>query len=555
MHMKGEHPIDDLFARGLRDASSTPPPAVWERIVLERNWAHVTLLTLRRRWGYMLLGLLLLGGGGLYFATQNGTPAPAGTAPSAAVLSMEATTSAVRVELVVGSPGTLRRTVGQDTPIAKAQNGVPEARAGRVEQEVTRQRSKANTDPHAAASELITLQSKAGGTEPLTVTISTKPAVGQKAHSPGSRPSTAASTHAGTDAAASETIVAVVRTTDHTVEPTSYPIQSSAFEYDATVTAQASSFTGTPRNVAGVTAKALGATTPVPGDARQMRTLPSLTSVTLGTAALPTVAQVEDPYVLRNKRIFVGLQIDWSSVRGEWRGTSEEVGALNRSEAWLNRKGFGLVGGLRWRNGMHVAIAAGIAQQHSRFLRTMTIAGDTSTTVDTTWIATPAGPQTLYTWDIVPVTIAEPGIEEHTAATNTYTQFRLAPELGYGRRFGRWSAGLRAGPVITVTLARKGNTLEPSLLQPENEDLPRNSPSVISLDDRSVDDRFRLSWGAFAGLDINYHLTEGLSLSAGPAWSTNFAGAAEGTPVASLSEFGGTLRLLFTLPERERKAP
>ena len=48
MHMKGEHPIDDLFARGLRDAESTPPAAVWEGIDRERNWAHITLLKLRR---------------------------------------------------------------------------------------------------------------------------------------------------------------------------------------------------------------------------------------------------------------------------------------------------------------------------------------------------------------------------------------------------------------------------------------------------------------------------------------------------------------------------
>ena len=35
--MNGRHPIDDLFARGLRDAEATPPPAVWEGIVRERG--------------------------------------------------------------------------------------------------------------------------------------------------------------------------------------------------------------------------------------------------------------------------------------------------------------------------------------------------------------------------------------------------------------------------------------------------------------------------------------------------------------------------------------
>ncbi len=291
------------------------------------------------------------------------------------------------------------------------------------------------------------------------------------------------------------------------------------------------------------------------GDARWMRTLPSVMAVALGTEARPSAAHPEDPYVLRNKRIFVGLQLDWTSVSGAWRGSGEEVAALNRSETWLDRKGIGAVGGLRWRSGLHLALAASASQQRSRFLRTMTIAGDTTTTVDTTWIATAAGPQTVYTWDIVPVTIAEPGIDERTTATNTYTQLRIAPELGFGRRLGRWSLGLRTGPMITATLSRKGKTLVPDPVQPDGDELPPNPPLVISADDRSVDERFRLSVGAFAAADINFHLTEAITLGGGPVWSTNFAGSGGTVPVAALSEVGGAFRLLFDLPERERKAP
>jgi hypothetical protein len=291
------------------------------------------------------------------------------------------------------------------------------------------------------------------------------------------------------------------------------------------------------------------------GDARWMRTLPSVMAVALGTEARPTIAHPEDPYVLRNKRIFVGLQLDWASVNGQWRGTGEEVAALNRSETWLDRKSMGTVAGLRWRSGLHVALAASASQQRSRFLHTMSVAGNTSTTLDTTWIATAAGPQTVYTWDIVPVTITEPGIEERTTATNTYTQFRMAPELGYGHRFGRWSLGGRVGPMITATLSRKGRTLVPDPVQPDGNELPPNPPFVISADDRSVDERFRLTFGAFAALDIHYHLTEAITLGAGPVWSTNFAGSGGTVPAASLSELGGAFRLLFDLPERERKTP
>jgi hypothetical protein len=291
------------------------------------------------------------------------------------------------------------------------------------------------------------------------------------------------------------------------------------------------------------------------GGARWMRTLPSVMAVTLGTEARPAAAHAEDPYVLRNKRIFIGLQFDWTNVNGEWRGSGDEVPALNRSETWLDRKGIGAVIGLRWRGGSHLAMAVGVSQQRSRFLRTRTIEGGTSTTVDTTWTATPAGPQTVYTWDIVPVTIAEPGIEERTTASNTYTQLRIAPELGYDRRLGRWSIGLRAGPMFTATLARAGRSLVSGAAQADSTELQADQPMMIPVDDRSVDERFRLSFGAFAAVDINYHLTEAITLGAGPVWSTNFAGSGGTVPVASLSELGGAFRLLINLPERERKAP
>ncbi|MFZ1658758.1 MAG: hypothetical protein WAT61_08070, partial [Flavobacteriales bacterium] len=71
--MNERQPIDDLFARALRDAEATPPPRVWEGVARERGWAHVTLVRLQRRWGLLAL-LLLLGGASAYWGfvgTQN----------------------------------------------------------------------------------------------------------------------------------------------------------------------------------------------------------------------------------------------------------------------------------------------------------------------------------------------------------------------------------------------------------------------------------------------------------------------------------------------------
>lgn len=64
-----QHPIDELLARGLRNAEETPPPQVWEGIARERNWAYLTLLHLRRKWGWLAL-LLLVGGTAIQLGTR-----------------------------------------------------------------------------------------------------------------------------------------------------------------------------------------------------------------------------------------------------------------------------------------------------------------------------------------------------------------------------------------------------------------------------------------------------------------------------------------------------
>lgn len=70
--MKDEHPIDDLFARALHDAEASPPPRVWDGVVRERDRRHPLLLQLRRRWGWLVLALLV-GAGTALVATGGGT--------------------------------------------------------------------------------------------------------------------------------------------------------------------------------------------------------------------------------------------------------------------------------------------------------------------------------------------------------------------------------------------------------------------------------------------------------------------------------------------------
>lgn len=53
--MNERHPVDDLFARTLRDAEAEPPVAVWDGIMQKRGSRRRVLLLLRRRWGALAL--------------------------------------------------------------------------------------------------------------------------------------------------------------------------------------------------------------------------------------------------------------------------------------------------------------------------------------------------------------------------------------------------------------------------------------------------------------------------------------------------------------------
>lgn len=89
--MKEQHPIDGLFARSLRQAEAPPPPGAWEGIVRQRDWAHLALLRLRRKWGWLAL-LLLAGGASTYLAMSPGAGpvAPAGPNPGMALTAQAA---------------------------------------------------------------------------------------------------------------------------------------------------------------------------------------------------------------------------------------------------------------------------------------------------------------------------------------------------------------------------------------------------------------------------------------------------------------------------------
>jgi len=63
--MNERQPVDDLFARVLRDAEAEPPQVVWDGIMEERGALRRGWLLLKRRWGLLVL-ILLFSGIGTY---------------------------------------------------------------------------------------------------------------------------------------------------------------------------------------------------------------------------------------------------------------------------------------------------------------------------------------------------------------------------------------------------------------------------------------------------------------------------------------------------------
>ncbi len=72
--MKEQHPVDDLFARALREAEVTPPPEVWQAIASQQGSGGNRLA---QRWGWLPL-VLLLGGAGSVLLTVHSKPDQAG---------------------------------------------------------------------------------------------------------------------------------------------------------------------------------------------------------------------------------------------------------------------------------------------------------------------------------------------------------------------------------------------------------------------------------------------------------------------------------------------
>lgn len=268
-----------------------------------------------------------------------------------------------------------------------------------------------------------------------------------------------------------------------------------------------------------------------------------------GDAAPNTAVQ---HYVLKRSDVWIGIQGEWAAVNGRWTGPDGIADELNAAETWRDRTGLSMWVGRVWHSGLSLGLGFGMDQQRSRFFRRTIEPSTTQTVIDTMWVTSSLGPQTLYTWDIVETAIVEPGTEQLYSATNTYRRLRLATEATYPViERNRWSIHARISPEVVMTLSRAGNTLA----QYAGAESGSGRTVVVPLTERSLDDRFSSYWGLSAGVDFRFRIHEHFSLSILPTYNKTFAASSVDQVRPGGSALGGALRIRYHLQGKERPMP
>lgn len=555
--MSGKHPIDDLFARGLRDAEATPPPRVWEGIVRERGKAHPpsadrsATTRNRSRQGLAAILLLLLSAATYWIVVRPDADTADGHAsvhPSQG--GEEHATTPVPPITDGGSSKTDKSTTEGLLPAPASTVQAPETTSSWAGPVVDPEEKHADASGGAAtrvkkegASEKPAAQRSSGSEQYHADSATLTAAAGKDARN-------GAQKHAGgrSPAPASENTNAPPLNEKTWVDP---PTESSA----------ASKVKGMDRPDRESPTPVTHASSGTAMRATPDDHLPMLTGLatpfTHNTAMRPGPILQGDStptYVLNKGHWWFGVQAGVFSLTGEWRGTGSEVSELNKSENWRGGQSLSLVVGRDWLSGWSSGISVGVTRQRSRFLYHESEPGHVETVVDTTWTSAPMGTQTNYTWDIVETVIEEPGVERDYNATNTCTSLRIAPEVGYrlvGRH--RFSLHVRGGLAMSMDLERKGSTLASTTTSSDSLEVVSASISRLDLGDASLDDRFPISFSVFASAELRYRLCEHWSLGAMPMFTWNLPRLEERVPRVSLTEVGGALRLRYDLGHKERR--
>lgn len=400
--MREQHPIDELFARALRDAEEAPPARVWAGVVREREGAHL-LLRLRRKWVWPAL-LLLLGGGAYWAATA------------------------------VQGPSADRRAMAHgDPPAMVAASAATEPAAG----------------PFGAA--LGDDAATPGGTEgPDAI----KPATGA-----------AQARHAGTPAIPTSGTEAPAATAHGTAAIMAVPAPGGpgngtvprAQEGPATAFARPSAMQDTGLHgpaEGGLTFPEPGGRAPemgrtAPGRLRPLAPRPTLQPLPMETRPAPLRA----PGSHRHAWWIAATAGTYRETR-TWHGGDQALAhALQATETPHYTIGLGMLAGMEWRGGWNVATGLEHSASRYDFKQIDHLSGrrDSLITHVVTFNSSVIGSytDTLTTYTETTRTVA---------AMNRYTSLRIPVEVGWHRAWRRWHGGVRAGLSTEFNAMRSGIT-------------------------------------------------------------------------------------------------
>jgi hypothetical protein len=541
--MNGKHPIDELFARVLRDAEAAPPPAVWEGIVRKRGGASGLFRRSLRKWGLGALLLLLIGGAAGYWVLANGTNEQAEEHLSQRVLAdKEAANKAATPTPTSNAYGSSPAA----TPLPTDGADLTASAVGAVadhsqEQTAATNNSSSSTQPNTSVA--VPNSSPKVESPRLVLPKATNSDASIATVGGSARPDHAAP--ANEKPPASE----VAKPTEHSVssEP---PQVNPNVPFRADHSKATSGSGGSPEPYTPSTRTA-------PDDHLARAALVS-SPLPLQEAKQPgpmLPGRAIDPYVLAAGNWWFGVQLEWMAVQGTWHGAGSEVNSLNVSETWRDRKGASLVAGREWQSGWSAGLGVGVSQVRSNFVHRLVEPTRSQTVVDTTWTSIPMGQQTSYTWDIIQTELVEQGTERTYRSTNTYTLLRIAPEVSYRLwERKRFSVHGRFSPIISATLGRSGNTLIAADSVDVNADLG-SQLDVLELSNPAVTDRYPLAIALSGGLDARYQLCDRLSIGILPTFAYGLSGTNDSVAKLRSSEFGAAFRFRWDLRHKERRLP
>lgn len=499
--MREQHPLDDLFSRALRDAEATPSNAVWEGIVQERGWAHMTLLQLRRRWGWMAL-LLLLGGSlgylGIHHAGEKG----------ARLVGAESATSdtvAPNALLAISYPGAMnssfdgsaKENPGASKSIA-ANDPEPTASATAAQppqSAVEAERGSRLTAPHK-------LQKPRGRSKeaPLTSTLAVASGAGKTLSA--SAQQVGLTFHEGpvTESTSRARSEALPKASD-----------GSTTSYDREDQSEVSVLGNGP--------------------------IGWLSTRSMGTACGPLQAMPQNApppsFVGPRNAWWVGVTVGQYRETRTWHGGDAQlVNALQGTEAPHRTTNFGVLAGLEWRKGWGFAtgIEYGAARYDFQHFDQFRSTRDSLVTHVITF-----NTQVLDSYVDTVSTSTE--VRRTVAAVNRYTTLRVPLEGSWHRAWRRWHVGLRGSVAVEFNTMRSGVTLM-------SGDGGTRSVEVTSTEKQKA----TLVSGGLA-VDVGYAITERLGLWASPGYAAGLLSLSptDGSPYAMPERLGIRLRLAYTL--------